>query len=108
MALIESPFILIMYLFRAQFMGRWFFIARFDSTSIAVPAVGANGSGKSNFFHAIRFVLSDIFVQLRAEDRQQLLHEGAGHAVPQVRRATVWSARDVPCRCRCMKIARPQ
>jgi len=45
--------------------------------------VGANGSGKTNFFHAIRFVLSDIFVQLRAEDRQRLLHEGAGHAVSQ-------------------------
>lgn len=30
---------------------------------------------------AIRFVLSDIFSSLRAEDRQKLLHEGAGHAV---------------------------
>ena len=43
--------------------------------------VGANGSGKSNLFHAIRFVLSDVFGTLRAEDRQRLLHEGAGHAV---------------------------
>ena len=43
--------------------------------------VGANGSGKTNFFHAIRFVISDIFVQLRQEDRQRLLHEGAGQAV---------------------------
>eukprot|EP00884_Botryococcus_braunii_P023147 jgi/Botrbrau1/9516/Bobra.0211s0007.1 len=43
--------------------------------------VGANGSGKSNFFHAIRFVLNDIFTSLRPEDRQKLLHEGAGHAV---------------------------
>ncbi|KAK9828108.1 hypothetical protein WJX81_005196 [Elliptochloris bilobata] len=43
--------------------------------------VGANGSGKSNFFHAIRFVLNDIFMTFHAEDRQKLLHEGAGHAV---------------------------
>ncbi|GMH33553.1 hypothetical protein BSKO_01387 [Bryopsis sp. KO-2023] len=43
--------------------------------------VGANGSGKSNFFYAIRFVLNDVFTSLRAEERQQLLHEGAGHAV---------------------------
>ncbi|CAM6125245.1 unnamed protein product [Calypogeia fissa] len=43
--------------------------------------VGANGSGKTNFFHAIRFVLSDLFHNLRAEDRQALLHEGAGHQV---------------------------
>ncbi|KAJ4768644.1 Structural maintenance of chromosomes protein [Rhynchospora pubera] len=43
--------------------------------------VGANGSGKSNFFHAIRFVLSDLFQNLRAEDRHALLHEGAGHQV---------------------------
>eukprot|EP00850_Spirogloea_muscicola_P014975 SM000111S18798 [mRNA] locus=s111:204108:212996:+ [translate_table: standard] len=43
--------------------------------------VGANGSGKTNFFHAIRFVLSDLFHNLRSEDRQALLHEGAGHQV---------------------------
>lgn len=43
--------------------------------------VGANGSGKTNFFHAIRFVLSDLFHNLRAEDRQAFLHEGAGHQV---------------------------
>ncbi|XP_020593015.1 structural maintenance of chromosomes protein 3 [Phalaenopsis equestris] len=43
--------------------------------------VGANGSGKTNFFHAIRFVLSDLFQNLRTEDRQALLHEGAGHQV---------------------------
>ena len=52
--------------------------------SISSPspiAVGANGSGKSNLFHAIRFVLSDIFSSLRADERQKLLHEGAGHAV---------------------------
>ncbi|KAL6629950.1 hypothetical protein ACP70R_029715 [Stipagrostis hirtigluma subsp. patula] len=43
--------------------------------------VGANGSGKSNFFHAIRFVLSDMFQNLRSEERGALLHEGAGHSV---------------------------
>ncbi|KAF8658704.1 hypothetical protein HU200_059180 [Digitaria exilis] len=43
--------------------------------------VGANGSGKSNFFHAIRFVLSDMFQNLRRVDRGALLHEGAGHSV---------------------------
>ena len=46
--------------------------------------VGANGSGKSNFFHAIRFVLNvlnDASSSLRQEERQRLLHEGAGHAV---------------------------
>ncbi|POO01413.1 Structural maintenance of chromosomes protein [Trema orientale] len=43
--------------------------------------VGANGSGKTNFFHAIRFVLSDLYQNLRSEDRVALLHEGAGHQV---------------------------
>ncbi|XP_009801877.1 structural maintenance of chromosomes protein 3 [Nicotiana sylvestris] len=43
--------------------------------------VGANGSGKSNFFHAIRFVVSDLFHNLRSEERQAFLHEGAGHQV---------------------------
>ena len=57
-----------------------------DQTSVDLTAnlnciVGANGSGKSNLFHAIRFVLSDVFGTLRAEERQRLLHEGAGHAV---------------------------
>jgi len=43
--------------------------------------VGFNGSGKSNFFQAILFVLSDQFSSLRAETRKALLHEGAGQAV---------------------------
>lgn len=38
--------------------------------------IGRNGSGKSNFFHAIEFVLSDDYSHLSAESRQQLLHEG--------------------------------
>lgn len=43
--------------------------------------VGRNGSGKSNFFAAIRFVLSDDYNQLSREERAALLHEGAGSAV---------------------------
>lgn len=36
--------------------------------------VGRNGSGKSNFFAAIRFVLSDAYTHLGREERQALLH----------------------------------
>lgn len=43
--------------------------------------VGFNGAGKSNFFQAILFVLSDQYSSLRAETRRALLHEGAGQAV---------------------------
>ncbi|EMC93720.1 hypothetical protein BAUCODRAFT_205363 [Baudoinia panamericana UAMH 10762] len=43
--------------------------------------VGRNGSGKSNFFAAIQFVLSDRYTQLSREERQALLHEGSGAAV---------------------------
>ncbi|KAH8555020.1 putative chromosome segregation protein SudA [Umbelopsis sp. PMI_123] len=42
--------------------------------------VGRNGSGKSNFFAAIRFVLSDAYQSMGREDRQSLLHEGTGPA----------------------------
>ncbi|KAL4070010.1 RecF/RecN/SMC [Scleroderma yunnanense] len=38
--------------------------------------VGRNGSGKSNFFAAIRFVLSDAYTSMTREERQALLHEG--------------------------------
>ncbi|XP_030767643.1 structural maintenance of chromosomes protein 3-like [Sitophilus oryzae] len=40
--------------------------------------VGRNGSGKSNFFYAIQFVLSDEYSHLKPEQRQSLLHEGTG------------------------------
>lgn len=40
--------------------------------------VGRNGSGKSNFFAAIRFVLNDAYTKLGQEERQALLHEGGG------------------------------
>ncbi len=43
--------------------------------------VGRNGSGKSNFFAAIRFVLGDAYNQMSREERQALLHEGSGSAV---------------------------
>ncbi|KAL8795335.1 MAG: hypothetical protein Q9195_002205 [Heterodermia aff. obscurata] len=43
--------------------------------------VGRNGSGKSNFFAAIRFVLSDAYTQMGREERSALLHEGTGSAV---------------------------
>mmetsp|Transcript_10802 Transcript_10802/g.19558 ORF Transcript_10802/g.19558 Transcript_10802/m.19558 type:complete len:1083 (-) Transcript_10802:860-4108(-) len=42
--------------------------------------VGRNGSGKSNLFDAMQFVLlSPRFQTLRSEERQALLHEGSGH-----------------------------
>jgi len=43
--------------------------------------VGRNGSGKSNLFDAVQFVLlSPRFAILRSEERQALLHEGSGSA----------------------------
>mmetsp|Transcript_39668 Transcript_39668/g.93971 ORF Transcript_39668/g.93971 Transcript_39668/m.93971 type:complete len:1207 (-) Transcript_39668:191-3811(-) len=43
--------------------------------------VGYNGSGKSNFFAALRFVLSDSYSNMRPEERAKLLNEGAGATV---------------------------
>ncbi len=43
--------------------------------------VGRNGSGKSNFFQAIQFVLSDEYSHLSNQERQNLLHEGTGPRV---------------------------
>jgi structural maintenance of chromosome 3 (chondroitin sulfate proteoglycan 6) len=44
--------------------------------------VGRNGSGKSNFFAAVRFVLGDEnWGTMSAQDRSALLHEGSGSAV---------------------------
>lgn len=40
--------------------------------------IGSNGSGKSNFFAAIRFVLSDDYNNLKREERQGLIHQGSG------------------------------
>ncbi|KAF0761868.1 hypothetical protein AaE_003383, partial [Aphanomyces astaci] len=44
--------------------------------------IGRNGTGKSNMFDAIRFgLLTERFSNLRQEERQGLLHEGAGKHV---------------------------
>ncbi|EXJ69237.1 structural maintenance-chromosome 3 (chondroitin sulfate proteoglycan 6) [Cladophialophora psammophila CBS 110553] len=43
--------------------------------------VGRNGSGKSNFFAAIRFVLADAYSTMGREERQALIHEGSGSAI---------------------------
>ncbi|KAL3919423.1 MAG: hypothetical protein SGILL_003759, partial [Bacillariaceae sp.] len=43
--------------------------------------VGRNGSGKSNLFDAVQFVLlAPRFATLRSDERQALLHEGSGSA----------------------------
>ena len=43
--------------------------------------VGRNGSGKSNFFNAILFVLSEKYTQLHPAERRELLHAAAGAPV---------------------------
>ena len=44
--------------------------------------LGRNGSGKSNFFAAIRFVLGDAYsTGLSREERQGLIHEGSGSSI---------------------------
>ncbi|KAH0796855.1 RecF/RecN/SMC protein [Histomonas meleagridis] len=40
--------------------------------------VGLNGTGKSNFYSAISFVLLDEYAHIRISDRKALLHEGQG------------------------------
>jgi len=51
----------------------------FASTTNSV--LGRNGSGKSNLFDAVQFVLlAPRFATLRSEERQALLHEGSGSA----------------------------
>ena len=42
--------------------------------------VGRNGSGKSNLFAAIRFVLNDGDTRMSGDDRLALLHESSGNA----------------------------
>ncbi|KAL3115952.1 hypothetical protein niasHT_007252 [Heterodera trifolii] len=44
--------------------------------------VGRNGSGKSNFFTAIQFVLSNDFSSLTLQDKNAFLHEGVGSRAP--------------------------
>ena len=43
--------------------------------------VGSNGSGKSNFFAAIRFVLSEENSNLKREDRKGFIYQGAGQVM---------------------------
>ncbi|KAF8278554.1 putative structural maintenance of chromosome 3 protein [Trypanosoma cruzi] len=40
--------------------------------------VGKNGSGKSNFFAAVQFVLSEKYTTLTAAERKELFHAGSG------------------------------
>ncbi|KAK7571814.1 hypothetical protein V9T40_014286 [Parthenolecanium corni] len=56
--------------------------------------VGRNGSGKSNFFYAIQFVLSDEFSNLRPEQRHALLHEGTGPRVASAYVEIIFDNRD--------------
>ncbi|KAJ1353122.1 Structural maintenance of chromosomes protein 3 [Parelaphostrongylus tenuis] len=56
--------------------------------------VGRNGSGKSNFFFAIQFVLSDDFSNLRSEQRMGLLHEGTGPRISTARVEIVFDNTD--------------
>lgn len=43
--------------------------------------IGRNGLGKSNFFSAIRFVLSDAYTHMTREERKALIHEGSGNVM---------------------------
>lgn len=45
--------------------------------------VGLNGSGKSNFYSAISFVLLDEYAHIRVSERKNLLHEGQGQNAMQ-------------------------
>lgn len=50
-----------------------------DSLSSKVNVLtGKNGSGKSNFFDAVQFVLSERFTQLSSAQRKALFHVGSG------------------------------
>lgn len=40
--------------------------------------VGRNGSGKSNFFAAVRFVLGNAYTSMTREERQALLYDSSG------------------------------
>lgn len=46
--------------------------------------IGRNGSGKSNFFAAVQFVLSEKFSNLRASERHELFHVGGTRATLSV------------------------
>ena len=56
--------------------------------------VGANGSGKSNFFAAIQFCLDVFGSNIRAEERKAMLHEGHGMHVMQASVEITFSNKD--------------
>ncbi|CAJ0937278.1 unnamed protein product, partial [Mesorhabditis belari] len=56
--------------------------------------VGRNGSGKSNFFFAIQFVLSEEFAHLRPEQRMSVIHEGTGPRISSARVEIVFDNSD--------------
>ncbi|GMT17480.1 hypothetical protein PFISCL1PPCAC_8777, partial [Pristionchus fissidentatus] len=47
--------------------------------------VGRNGSGKSNFFFAIQFLLSEEYAHLKSDFKIGLMHEGTGARVQTAR-----------------------
>jgi structural maintenance of chromosome 3 (chondroitin sulfate proteoglycan 6) len=61
----------------------WLTVPHLDPTPVTCYSpglnllVGRNGSGKSNFFSAIRFVLSDAYTSMSREEKQALLHDGS-------------------------------
>ncbi|KAJ3340772.1 Structural maintenance of chromosomes protein 3 [Gonapodya sp. JEL0774] len=63
----------------AAFDRKSLLLGPFSLNLSALRVVGRNGSGKSNFFWAIRYVLGDAYQNMTKEERQQLLHEGAGN-----------------------------
>jgi AAA15 family ATPase/GTPase len=63
------PFFFFFLLSLIDFDGFFFF-----SSSFFARQVGRNGSGKSNFLYAIRFVLSDMFTNMTPAERIELLH----------------------------------
>jgi structural maintenance of chromosome 3 (chondroitin sulfate proteoglycan 6) len=57
-----------------------------DKTTVVLgkglnAVVGRNGAGKSNFFWAVRFVLSDAYANMTREERQALLHDAYPHTL---------------------------
>ena len=57
--------------------------------------IGRNGTGKSNFFDAIRFgLLTSQFANLRQDERQALLHEGSGKHVMSAYVEIIFDNRD--------------
>lgn len=56
--------------------------------------VGRNGSGKSNFFFAIQFLLSEEYAHLKSDFKIGLMHEGTGARVQTARVEIVFDNSD--------------